>query len=85
MKLHEALRRAVWQFGINILQDNRLMPVLADYRAFDDYPAMKQVMKAVSDAGHGKEFCRIALGESPSECLSYAGSMKEALITQPPR
>ena len=80
MKLHEALRRAVWQFGINILQDHRLMPVLADYRAFDDYPAMKQVMKAVSDAGHGKEFCRIALGESPSECLSYAGSMKEALI-----
>jgi len=80
MKLHEALRRAVWQFGINILQDHRLMPVLADYRAFDDYPAMKQVMKAVSDAGHAKEFCRIALGESPSECLSYAGSMKEALI-----
>ena len=80
MKLHEALRRAVWQFGINILQDHCLMPVLADYRAFDDYPAMKQVMKAVVDAGHGKEFCRIALGERPSECLSYAGTMKKSLI-----
>lgn len=54
MKFHEALRRAVRQFGINVLQEHRLMSVLADYKAFDDYPAVKEVMKAVSSEGHGK-------------------------------
>ena len=43
MKLHESLRKIVRQFGINVLQEKRLMSLLADYRSFDDYPAMKDV------------------------------------------
>ena len=80
MKFHEALRRAVRQFGINVLQEHRLMSVLADYKAFEDYPAVKEVMKAVSAEGHGKELCRLAMDGSDEECLRYADDMKKSLV-----
>ena len=31
MKLHEALRKIVRQFGVNVLQEQRLMSLLSDY------------------------------------------------------
>ena len=80
MKFHEALRKAVRQFGINVLQEHRLMSVLADYKAFDDYPAVKEVMKAVFSEGIGKELCRLASDGSDAECLRYADDMKESLV-----
>ena len=80
MKFHEALRRAVRQFGINVLQEHRLMSVLADYKAFNDYPAVKEVMKAVSAEGHGKELCRLAMDGSDEECLRYAEDLKKSLV-----
>ena len=80
MKFHEALRKAVRQFGINVLQEHRLMSVLADYKAFDDYPAVKDVMKAVCSDGYGKELCRLASDGSDDECLRYADDMKKSLV-----
>lgn len=80
MKFHEALRRAVRQFGINVLQEHRLMSVLADYKAFDDYPAVKEVMKTVSSEGHGKELCRLAMDGSDEECLHYAEDLRKSLV-----
>ncbi|MDY6337878.1 MAG: tetratricopeptide repeat protein [Succinivibrionaceae bacterium] len=80
MKFHEALRKAVRQFGINVLQEHRLMSVLADYKAFDDYPAVKEVMKAISTEGHGKELCRLAMDGSDEECLRYAEDLKKSLV-----
>jgi len=80
MKFHETLRRAVRQFGINVLQEHRLMSVLADYKAFEDYPAVKEVMKAVSAEGHGKELCRLAMDGSDEECLRYAEDLKKSLV-----
>ena len=80
MKFHEALRRAVRQFGINVLQEHRLMSVLADYKAFDDYPAVKEVMKTVSSEGHGKELCRLAMDGSDEECLRYAEDLRKSLV-----
>ena len=79
MKFHEALRRAVRQFGINVLQEHRLMSVLADYKAFDDYPAVKEVMNTVSSEGHGKELWRLAMDGSDAECLRYAEDLKKSL------
>ena len=44
MKLHEALRKILKQFGTSVMQDGkRLMSMMADFHAFEDYPAMKQV------------------------------------------
>ena len=61
MKLHEALRQAVRQFGMNVLQERRLVFILSDLRAFGEFPAMRKVMEAIVSGGSGKELCRIGL------------------------
>lgn len=45
MKLHDAMKELLGQFGSTLLQESRLFSMLADYRAFSDYPAMRQVVK----------------------------------------
>ena len=80
MKLHESLRKIIRQFGINVLQEKRLMSLLADYRSFDDYPAMKDVMRAVADEGHGRELCRLAMDGSDSDFRRYADDVRKSLV-----
>ena len=53
MKLHEALRQAVRQFGMNVLQERRLVFILSDLRAFGEFPAMRKVMEAIVSGGSG--------------------------------
>ena len=57
MKLHDALRKIFRLFGINVLQEKRLVFLLADYKAFDDCPAMEKVIEAIAAGRYGKEFC----------------------------
>ena len=40
MKLEEALRKIIRQFGVSVLQEKRLMFILSDFRAFNDHPAV---------------------------------------------
>lgn len=80
MKLHESLRKIIRQFGINVLQEKRLMSLLADYKSFDDYPAMKDVMKAFADEGHGRELCRLAMDGNDSGFRSYADDVRKSLV-----
>ena len=47
MKLQEALRKVIRQFGVSVIQEKKLISFLADYKAFEDYPAMRDVMKAI--------------------------------------
>ena len=54
MKLQEALRKVIRQFGGSVIQEKRLMSFLADYKAFDDYPAVKEVMRAIATGGLGE-------------------------------
>ena len=42
MKLHEALRVILKKSGSSVLDDRRFLSFLADYRVYEDYPAMKQ-------------------------------------------
>ena len=60
MKLHEALRKVIRHFGVNVIEAKRLMSFLADYRAFDDYPAVKEVMRAIATGDSGKKICLAA-------------------------
>ena len=60
MKLHEALQKIVSQFGTEVLQEERLVNQLADYKAFDDYPAVKEVMRAIATGDSGKKICLAA-------------------------
>ena len=60
MKLQDALRKVIRQFGISIIQDKRLMSFLAVYKSFDEFPVLRQVMKVIAEGEYGKELCRLA-------------------------
>lgn len=82
MKLQDALRKVIRQLGVGIIQEKRLMSFLADYKAFDDYPAVKEVMRAIATGEYGKELCRLATEESDDDYLRFAESLKETLVRE---
>ena len=82
MKLQEALRKVIRQFGVSVIQEKRLMSFLADYKAFEDYPAVREVMKAIATGECGKDLCRYATEESDDEYLRFAESLKESLANE---
>ena len=55
MKLHEAIKKLVAQFGESIVTEVRLANLLADLNGYQDYPAMKMVLKDILKAGYGKK------------------------------
>ena len=79
MKLHEALRKVIRHFGVNVIEEKRLMSFLADYKAFDDYPAVKEVMRAIATGDSGKKICLAADG-SDEEFLRLASEIMETLV-----
>lgn len=55
MKLHDAIKQLVTQFGENIVTEVRLANLLADLNGYQDYPAMKMVFKDLLKDGYGKK------------------------------
>ena len=81
MKLHEALRKILKQFGTSVMQDGkRLMSMLADFHAFEDYPAMKQVMGAVFTGRYGKELYTRAADDESGDYMLYTGYLRPSLV-----
>lgn len=56
MKLHEAIKQLVTQFGESVVTEVRLANLLADLNGYQDYPAMQTVLKEVLKAGYGQIF-----------------------------
>ncbi|MDY6274381.1 MAG: hypothetical protein SPL41_05110 [Succinivibrionaceae bacterium] len=81
MKLHQALRKVIRHFGVNVIEEKRLMSFLADYKAFDDYPAVKDVMRAIATGDSGKKICLAADG-SDEEFLRLASEIRETLVRE---
>ena len=79
MKLHESLRKIIRQFGTNVLSEKRLLFILSDFRAFEEYPALKQVFEAIVSTGAGKELMRLSLDDDRAGCISYAQNLKKSL------
>ena len=78
-KLHHVLKRILRQFGSAVLQDERLLSLLDDYHAFDDYPAMRQVMKEFESRGYLRDlYCR-SQKDGIAECQLYADYVKKSL------
>ena len=82
MKLQEALRKVIRQFGVSVIQEKKLISFLADYKAFEDYPAMRDVMKAIVMGEYAKELCRCAIEASDEEYQRFAGRLKESLVRE---
>lgn len=55
MKLQEAIKQLVSQFGEAIISEIRLANLLADLNAYEEYPAMKPVFKEILKTGFGKK------------------------------
>ena len=82
MKLHDAMQKIIRQFGTPVLAESRLMSLLADYKAFDDFPAMKDVMKEILSGGFGKELSSRSKGTDDTEFLSYAETVRKSLVSE---
>ena len=88
MKLHEAIKKLVAQFGENIVTEVRLANLLADLNGYQDYPAMKMVLKDILKAGYGKKLFEYkdspnAIGKSVDYVQTFASSSnyKEDLVS----
>ena len=79
MRLHEAMRKVIREFGAAILEEKRFLSVISDYRAFDEFPAVRQILQAVVSDGYGKELCGKSLDGDSSEYLPCADRVKKAL------
>ena len=79
MKLHEALRNIFRNFGLEVLEDGRFQGFLADYRAYDEFPAMRQVMRSLADGGYGKELGSRIRNGNDADVRLYGDYLKKAL------
>ena len=52
MKLKEALRNLVDAKGLNILSSPIVLNILSDYRAFDEYPCSKNILRNIISEGY---------------------------------
>lgn len=80
MKLHEAMRKVIREFGANLLREERFLNFLADYRAFDDFPAVRQILQSVVSDGYGNGLCELSLDGNIADYMSCADDVKEALV-----
>lgn len=55
MKLQEAIKQLVSQFGESIISEIRLANLLADLNAYEEYPAMKPVFKEILKSDFGQK------------------------------
>ena len=79
MRLHEALRELSEQFGESILGNRDLPLMLKAYRAFDELPAMEDVMKSMVNGSLVNELMsQIRQGEAKKGSL-WADSLKKSL------
>lgn len=67
MKLCDAIKKAIDDFGTDVIKDTRLANILSDYCAFTDIPATKQVIKTLLDDGIGIQLKRIVDSGKPWE------------------
>lgn len=67
--LHITIRKAVNQFGMNILNEVRLINILLDLGGFDDIPASKVILKEMITDGYCQKICD--LGKKAAPLLSF--------------
>lgn len=79
MKLHDAMRKTVREYGVRVIAEKRFIFILADLRAFEEYPAVKPVLESAVSGGAGKEFVRLFLEEDRDWFLSYVRNIRKSL------
>lgn len=77
MKLHEATKQLVAQFGQNVVAEVRLANLLADLNGYQEYPAMKQVFRELLKEGYGQKLYD-AYQRGISDSISMAAELTTA-------
>ncbi len=71
MKLQEAVKQLVNQFGHEIVYDTRLANLVADYNGYEEFPAMGRVFRGILKAGYGKQLYEESVN-NPKDVISIA-------------
>lgn len=66
MELHLALKNIVNLCGTDILKEQRLVNILADFNAYDDLPSAKFIIKTIIDDGYMRKF--LGVGKWDMNC-----------------
>ena len=84
VKLHDALWKIIREHGTSVLGEKRLVFLLMDFRAFDEYPAMRRVMLAAAQNGSLQELSRQAPGAGGDSAgyLRSADDFKRSLSSE---
>lgn len=81
MKLHLAIKKVTNELGVSILTSNVLANVLADYGAYQDIPAIRQIIKDFVGQGYGESVVNL-VNTNGSNCTTKLNSIKSKFIKQ---
>lgn len=79
MKLHQALRKIIREYGVPVLCEKRLLFILSDFSAFEEHPDLSQLFETIVADGSGMALSRLALDDDNEGCLSFAGGLRKSL------
>ena len=79
MKLPEALRKLCLEHGNIIVQKKNLVYLLSDLGAFEEFPGMREVMKALVSGGLAKDLYAACLRNDRELFQSRADEVRKAL------
>lgn len=71
MELYTALHQVIKLNGESILDDGRLINMLTDYKAFEHYPATKNIMREVIDCKYLHQLINCKLWNMQAEKIVY--------------
>lgn len=81
MKLHLAIKKVTNELGVSIFTSNVFANVLADYGAYQDIPAIKQIIKDFIAQGYGENIVNLAKIKE-NNCTTKLNSIKSKFIKQ---
>ncbi len=67
MKLYEAIKLIITQFGEQTLVEARLVNLLSDFLAFEDYPAVQHILKDFVAEGYSQQLLDCCLNKSGND------------------
>ena len=70
MELYTALNRIVKQNGVSILFEGRLINMLTDYNAFEQYPASKNILREIIESKYSQQLYNCMLWNMQAEKLT---------------
>lgn len=81
MKLHLAIKKVTNELGVSIFTSNVFANVLADYGAYQEIPAIKQIIKDFIAQGYGENIVNLAKIKD-NNCTTKLNSIKSKFIKQ---